>query len=144
MQIKTSIQINASKETIWQILTDFEHYSEWNSFIHSISGEVSIGNRISIELQGMKFKPTVLKFEKNTELKWLGHLGFKGLFDGEHQFLLSDNEDGTVCFEQNENFSGILVKLFSKSLNGKTKQGFERMNKELKTRAENKIFKPST
>ena len=85
----------------------------------------------------MTFKPVVLTFKENTELKWLGHLWFKGLFDGEHKFKLIDNGNGTTKFEQSENFSGILVKLFTKSLDKDTKKGFEQMNKELKLRAEN-------
>ena len=135
-QIRTSISINASKEKIWQILTDFEKYPEWNSFIKSVTGEVKVGNQIQIKLQGMTFKPFVLTFIENSELKWIGHLWFKGLFDGEHTFKLIDNENGTINFEQRENFTGILVKLFTKSLNKDTKNGFERMNKELKLRAE--------
>ena len=135
-QIRTSISINASKEKIWQILTDFEKYPEWNSFIKSVTGEVKVGNQIQIKLQGMTFKPFVLTFIENSELKWIGHLWFKGLFDGEHTFKLIDNENGTINFEQSENFTGILVKLFTKSLNKDTKNGFERMNKELKLRAE--------
>ena len=135
-QIKTSITINASKESIWKILTDFENYPEWNSFIKSVSGDVKVGNQIQIKLQGMTFKPVVLTLNENTELKWLGHFWFKGLFDGEHKFKLTDNGNGTTNFEQSEYFSGILVKLFSKSLDKDTKNGFEQMNKELKLRAE--------
>ena len=135
-QIKTSITINASKEKIWKILTNFENYPEWNSFIKSVTGEVKVGNQIKIKLQGMTFKPIVLTFNENAELKWLGHLWFKGLFDGEHKFKLTDNGNGTTNFEQNENFSGILVKLFAKSLDKDTKYGFEQMNRELKLRAE--------
>jgi hypothetical protein len=138
-QINTSIQINASRETVWQVLTDFKKYAEWNTFIHSITGEVKVGNRIIVKLLNMTFKPTVLVYTKATELKWVGRFGFKGVFDGEHRFHLTENGDGTVHFEQSEIFTGILVKLFSKSLNGKTKQGFEQMNRELKTRAENYI-----
>ena len=134
-QIRTSISINASKEKIWQILTDFEKYPEWNPFIKSVTGEVKVGNQIQIKLQGMTFKPFVLTFIENSELKWIGHLWFKGIFDGEHTFKLIDNENGTINFEQSENFTGILVKLFTKSLNKDTKNGFERMNKELKLRA---------
>ena len=111
---------------------DFEKYPEWNPFIKSVSGEVKVGNRIKIRLQGMTFKPLVLKLEENTEFKWLGHFWIKRLFDGEHRFYLTDNSDGTTNFEQSESFSGILVKMFSKSLDNDTKQGFEQMNKELK------------
>jgi hypothetical protein len=135
-QIKTSITINASREKIWQILMDFEKYPEWNSFIKSVSGDVKVGNQIRIKLQGMTFKPVVLTLNENTELKWLGHLWVKGLFDGEHKFYLTDNGNGTTNFEQSENFKGILVKLFSKSLEKDTKNGFELMNQELKLCAE--------
>ena len=135
-QIKTSIIIEASREKIWGILTDFENYTEWNSFIKSISGELKVRNRIKINVQGMTFKPIVLTLKQNTELKWLGNLWFRGLFDGEHKFYLTDNGNGTTNFEQSENFSGILVKIFTKSLEKETKNGFEKMNKELKLRAE--------
>ncbi|APZ45863.1 polyketide cyclase [Polaribacter reichenbachii] len=134
-QIKTSITINASKEKIWKILTDFENYSEWNSFIKSVTGKVKVGEQIKIKLQGMTFKPVVLIYNKNSELKWLGKLWFKGLFDGEHKFKLTENKNGTTTFEQSENFTGILVKLFSKNLE-KTKKHFEQMNNELKIRSE--------
>ena len=136
-QIKTSITINASKEKVWQILTDFSAYPEWNPFIKSINGEVKVGNRIQIKLPEMTFKPTVLTYTKNTELKWLGHLWFKGLFDGEHKFYISDNGNGTTNFEQSEIFKGVLVKLFSKKLDKDTKKRFQQMNRELKLRAEN-------
>ncbi|MGK0328918.1 SRPBCC family protein [Polaribacter sp.] len=135
-QIKTSIIIEASREKIWGILTDFENYTEWNSFIKSISGELKVRNRIKIKVQGMTFKPIVLTLNQNTELKWLGNLWFRGLFDGEHKFYLTDNGNGTTNFEQSENFSGILVKILTKSLEKETKNGFEKMNKELKLRAE--------
>lgn len=135
-QIKTSITINSNKERIWKILTEFEYYSEWNSFIKSVTGDLKVGKQIKVELQGMTFKPVILTLDKNSELKWIGSLWFKGLFDGEHKFKLIDNGNGTTNFEQSENFSGILVKLFAKSLDNDTKKGFEQMNKELKLRAE--------
>ncbi len=134
--IKTSITINASREKIWKVLTDFENYREWNSFIKSVTGEVKVGNQIEIKRQGMTYKLEIFTFNKNIELKWLGHLWFKGLFDGEHKFKLTDNGNGTTNFEQSENFSGILVKLFAKSLDKDTKNGFEQMNKELKVHVE--------
>ena len=121
---------------MWQVFTNFDDYPQWNSFIKSISGEVEVGKRIQVKLQGMTFKPVVLAFDENTELKWLGHLWFKGLFDGEHKFRLSDHGDGTTHLEHSESFSGILVGLFSKSLDTDVKNGFEKMNQELKLRAE--------
>ena len=104
--------------------------------VKSVTGEVKEGNQIKVKLQGMTFKPVIQKFTKNTEFRWRGHFLFQGLFDGEHRFFLKDNGDGTTKFEHGEKFSGILVNLFSKSLDKDTKQGFIQMNKEIKLRAE--------
>ena len=134
--IKTTIRIHADKDSIWQILTDFDRYPEWNPFINELSGEVKVGNQIMVKLQGMTFKPLVLAFTKNKEFRWLGHLLFKGLFDGEHKFYLTDMGDGTTLFEQSESFKGILVRLFAKRLDKDTKSGFEQMNMALKDIAE--------
>ncbi len=140
-EIKTEIIIHATPEKIWSILTNFSDYPNWNPFIKSIQGEVKTGNRITARIeppdaQGMTFKPTVLSFEKNKKFSWLGHLLFKGLFDGEHTFELFDNGNGTTTFVQSEIFGGILVPLFKKMLDNNTKSGFEVMNSKLKELAE--------
>ncbi len=135
--INTSVTIAATKEKIWNILMDVESYSEWNPFISSVTGKLKEGNKIQVKLQGMTFRPLILTLKENSEFKWLGHFWFKGLFDGTHQFKLIDNGDGTTRFEQNEHFSGILVRLFARTLEKDTKLGFEQMNKALKLRAEN-------
>ena len=136
-EIKTEIAINASPAEVWKILTDFENYPRWNPFIRSVTGPVKVGNKITARIEppeasGMTFKPTVLVFEPNQELRWLGKLLFTGLFDGEHKFELINAGDGTSRFIQSEKFRGILVPLFKKQLNDNTKRGFEAMNKKLK------------
>ncbi len=140
-EINTEIVINSTPEKIWSILTDFEKYPTWNPFIKSITGDVAVGNKITARLEppeasGMTFKPTVLAFEKNNEFRWIGHLLFPGLFDGEHKFELIDNKNGTTTFKQSEKFGGILVPLFKKMLDTNTTNGFNLMNKKLKELAE--------
>ncbi|MDX1828658.1 MAG: SRPBCC domain-containing protein [Lutibacter sp.] len=139
MELKTEIIINAEPSKVWEILTNFEKYPNWNPFIKTLIGDVKIGKPIKIELQGITFKPKVLTFKKEKEFSWLGHLLFKGLFDGEHSFKLIDNKNGTTKFEQSEKFSGILVPLFKKKLTTETKNGFIKMNKQLKIEAEKKL-----
>ena len=140
-EIKTEILINTSPDKVWAILSNFSNYPNWNPFIKSITGDVKVGNKITARIEppdanGMTFKPTVLSFETNKELSWLGSLLFKGLFDGEHRFELIDNKNGTTTFIQRELFNGILVPLFKKMLENNTKRGFEEMNKKLKELAE--------
>lgn len=144
-EITTSIIINASPEEVWNVFTDFENFPEWNPFIHSLEGDVNTGNRIKVKLvlpesKPMTFKPEVLEFEKNRKLVWLGHLLFKGIFDGKHQFELKDNGDGTTLFIQSERFSGILKGMLNLE---KTKHGFESMNEKLKEKVELKVNLPN-
>jgi hypothetical protein len=83
----------------------------------------------------MTFQPTVLKAEVNRELRWLGHLIFPGLFDGEHSFVIEPLDTNRVRFIQREVFRGLLVLLVAGTLD-KTRQGFEAMNRALKIKAE--------
>lgn len=140
-EIKTQIIIQATPQRVWEVLTQFEQYAGWNPFIKSIQGKVQTGEKIIVRLEppgakGMTFKPKVLAFERNKEFKWIGHLFFPGLFDGEHRFELIDNGNGTTTFIQAEKFKGILVRMLSKMLDGSTLNGFKAMNEQLKLEAE--------
>jgi len=95
-----------------------------------------VGEKVKINAGGMKFKPKVLVYKENQEIRWKGKFLVKGLFDGEHSFVIIDNGDGTSTFKQEEIFTGILVGMFKKKLDSDTKNGFEEMNKKLKELAE--------
>ncbi|MEK6493167.1 SRPBCC domain-containing protein [Myroides odoratimimus] len=135
MTIETSITIKATKDAIWQVLMNFSEYPEWNPFILSITGEPIIGKQININLPEMKFKPIVLTNQKEQLFSWKGKLGIKEIFDGHHQFEIQQLDEQHCLFIHREVFSGILVPLFKKKLQTKTRQGFEAMNIALKNRA---------
>jgi hypothetical protein len=138
--IQTEILINTDITKVWDVLMNFDNYPKWNPFITSISGEPKLGSRLTVSIKppggkGMTFKPRVLAFEINKELRWLGHLLFTGFFDGEHKFELIDNGNGTTSFKQSEKFKGIFVGLLNLE---NTQKGFEAMNEKLKEMAERK------
>ena len=141
-QIETEIIINAKPEIVWEILTDFDNYGKWNPFIKSISGMKEEGEQLKVFIQppegkGMTFKPLVLNYQENSEFRWIGKLGIKGIFDGEHYFKLEEISPIQTKFIQGEKFTGILVVLM-RNLVKNTKRGFEIMNKALKKEAEQK------
>ena len=141
MELNTEIQINATPERIWQILTDFASYPLWNPFIRRASGKPEKGEQLEVYLQpegagGMTFRPRVLTAEHGRELRWLGHLLLPGLFDGEHIFIIELLVTGSVRFIQREIITGLLVPLFAHRLDTETRRGFEDMNHALKLRAE--------
>lgn len=139
-ELRTSIEIDATPERVWEILTDFDSYPDWNPFIRSARGKAETGTKLENRLEppggrAMTFKPTVLVAEPVRELRWLGRLLLPGVFDGEHIFRIEPLEGGRTRFVQAERFSGVLVPLFGKTLE-RTRRGFEAMNEALKQRAE--------
>jgi hypothetical protein len=140
-ELKTTIEINATPAKVWQVLMNFEKYPEWNPFIKSIRGEAKVGNKITVRIDPpgqrvMTFKPILLKVDKNKQLRWIGHLLFPGIFDGEHIFSIDSLDNSKVHFRQEEKFTGILVPIFWKSLYQHTRIGFIEMNQALKEIAE--------
>lgn len=120
---------------------DFESYPRWNPFVRSIDGEPAVGSTLDVEIRpeggfGMKLKPKVVAFEPERRFAWMGNLGFKGIFDGRHEFAIEDRAAQGIRFLHREEFSGILVPLLWPLLRSGTKRGFEQMNKALKLRSE--------
>jgi hypothetical protein len=141
-ELITTIEINATPEKIWKVLVDFEKYHEWNPFIKHIRGDAEVGKKIEAKIhppgqRDMIFKPILLKVDKNKELRWIGHLLFPGIFDGEHIFLIEKLDKSRILFRHEEKFSGILVPILWKSLYQHTRVGFIEMNQALKKRVEN-------
>ncbi|MGE8531298.1 SRPBCC domain-containing protein [Acinetobacter guillouiae] len=141
-EITTEILINAPIDIVWKTLTNFEDYKNWNPFIIDVSGEIHKGGKINVTIQNdatskMSFKAVVLENQKNKQFSWRGKLLVKGVFDGEHKFRLEQITPVQTRLIHSEAFSGILVKLFLKNLQTKTKPGFQRMNNALKVRLEN-------
>ena len=140
-ELHSEIEINAPAERVWQVLMDFDQFPEWNPFIRSISGEAREGAQLTARLEppggmGMTFRPTVLRAAPGQEFRWIGRLGVRGLFDGEHIFTIEPLGPDRVRFVQREQFTGVLVPLLMGSLDGPTAQGFAQMNQALKARAE--------
>jgi hypothetical protein len=140
-ELYSEIEIAATAERVWRVLTDFPSYPQWNPFIRRIRGEPKTGERLEVRLEppgarGMTFRPKLLNAEANHELRWLGHLFVPGLFDGEHSLTIEPLGESCVRFVQSEEFRGLLVPLLARSLDDNTQRGFEEMNHALKERAE--------
>ena len=51
IHISTEIDINAPVQHVWDIIADFNSYSDWNPLIRSISGEQRTGSILNISVQ---------------------------------------------------------------------------------------------
>jgi hypothetical protein len=129
--IHTEIGILAPAERVWGILIDTDRWAEWNPFA-KMTGRVAPGERIAVTLtppgkSAMTLKPTVVKLEPGREFRWLGHLGMRGVFDGEHGFRITPEDVGRCRFEHFETFTGILSTPVMWMVGDATRQGFEAM-----------------
>lgn len=139
-EITTSINIDASPDRVWAVLTDNKELRRWSSFVRSIDGKFNEGERLIVVLtpKGERqfiLRPRVLVAVPGRELRWLGHFGIRGLFDGEHRFVLSQLGIGQTRLEHAERFKGILLPFLTSMLND-TAIAFERFNRELRQAAE--------
>lgn len=141
VSISTEIEIAASTDRVWRVLTDFPSVPSWNPFIREITGEPREGGRLLVRIappgkSPMTFKPTVLVADPGRELRWLGRVFLPGVFDGEHWFRLTPLAADRTLFGQGENFSGVLPRFMGRAFLGPTRQGFEAMNRALKRQVE--------
>jgi hypothetical protein len=140
-QLRAEINIDAGPDRVWQVLTDFDRYSEWNPFMTEAHGTAAARQRLTIRMQptvgrAMTFRPTVLEAVPGRRLRWLGRLFVPGLFDGEHNFTIEPLDEDRVRLIQQEDFRGLLVPVLSRWLDRGTLPAFEQMNRALKRRAE--------
>jgi hypothetical protein len=143
LTLHTEIEIAAPPATVWAILTDFPNQPSWNPSIVSIEAEGPLAPGTRLRFVGrrndrgatMRFRPTVLAAEAGRELRWLGRLGVRGVFDGEHVFRLEPLPDSRTRFVQEEHFRGVLVPFLRRMLERDTRREFEATNAALAERA---------
>ncbi len=140
-EIRTEIEIAASTNKVWGILTDLENWKEWNPVVGAASGNTSLGARLDITMccedgkDGPKYSPTIIDFEEPKVFRWRATITAGFLFTNDKIFELIETEDGTRVIHT-EAFSGILVPLFWGKLNEGILPMLKTMNDALKIEAE--------
>lgn len=144
-EVHAEIDIEASPEVVWEVLTDFARFPDWNPFIRSIRGEPHAGAtlEVTVEPPGQAprvFRTRVTHADRAGELTWVGRLPVPGLLEGEHSFVLAPHRNGSgTRFIQHENFSGVLVGFVSDA-ESYVREGFTAMNAALKAEAERRAL----
>lgn len=139
--VHTEIDIDAPAHIVWEILADFDRVAEWNDFIRHIEGGSEGGERLVVEIwladrKPMTFKPTLLAYEPERELRWRGRLLLPRIADGEHRFAIEKLSDDRVRFTHSETFRGLLIPLIFGGMKDDLHASFQHFNESLKARAE--------
>ena len=127
-EIHTQIDINAPIERVWEVLTDWPAYIEWNPWIQFLSGELKVGARLEarITLAGrlITLKPQVTRVQPGEAFSWLGHTIFVGVFDGEHSFELKALDAHRTRFVHSERFGGLAARFLLWRIGDVTEKGW--------------------
>lgn len=133
--------MGATPEKVWEVLTDFDRWAEWNPSIPSIEGEPSIGSTVALTLAmpgrpAAKVKAKLTQVDPGRCLAWDGNIGSDRLFAGHREFLIEPQGGGTVHFTHIERVSGLLFPLFRVVMGDAIRRHHEDLNDAVKKRAE--------
>ncbi len=141
MRVDTWIDISASRERVWEVLSDLASYPDWNPMIRHATGELKPGRRLTLHFQPegsrrRRFRPRLIVVDEPGELRWLGSPRLPGLVDSEHYFILGENPGGSTRLQHGTVFYGLLAPFLERWVEGSTRVPFESMNSALRSRAE--------
>ena len=134
--LQTSITIEASPQTVWAILEDFDRYPEWNSIVPEIRGLAVVGETLSARLAlentpPHDFSPVLTAVTGARELRWKTVMAGEEELVAEHYFLLSPTVDGGTCLEHCESFAGSIAEAIWPHMDTVGRSSLERMNRAL-------------
>lgn len=129
------IEINASPEAVWKVLTNVQAFPEWEPNVTKVEGEADLGNKITVhtKFSDRAFPVTVSEFVPNSRMVWSSGMPF-GLFKGARTFILTTVGDG-VKVKTREEFAGLLLPIFKGQI-GDLQPTFDAFVEALKTKVE--------
>jgi hypothetical protein len=144
VELKTQIEINAPVARVWDVLTNFAAYPEWNPFIVEWKGRVTTGATVSFRFQFIRGVPiwtkaNILRLEPGRELRWAAHVLTPRLFNGERRIELTPMGQSKTLLQHAEVFAGLaavapLIQLLVRL--GWMSAPYRAMNSALKKRVE--------
>jgi hypothetical protein len=135
IEYRVSINVRATREKIWDLLTNAADFPRWNSTVTSIRGSIAQGHKLELRvpISERTFSPKVTELVPAKRMVWSD--GFAPMFKGERTFTLTSREDGTTDFEMVETFSGVMLPMIKGSLPD-FGPVFDQYARDLKTEAE--------
>jgi hypothetical protein len=130
----TSIQINATPQAVWTILTDASLYPSLDPSIAKVDGKIEPDGRVTVHANGRAFALRVVEFVPNERMEWSGGMPL-GLFTGLRTYEVTPTADRRVEFSMREEFSGLLAAMFTRSMPD-LQPSFDTFARNVKRRAE--------
>jgi uncharacterized protein YndB with AHSA1/START domain len=134
---RREVEIAAPPEVVWDVLTRFEEWPQWNREVKSMSfdGPVAPGSEFRWKAGPGTIVSTLEQVEPPRLISWRGRtMSIKAM----HEWHLEPRDGGTSV-QTEETFSGLLARLFrgqlQKTLDKSLKEGLEHLKGEAERRA---------
>ncbi len=143
-KVFTEIEINATPEQVWGVLTDWKKLPEWSSALQGISTETMKKGDVSkayfknpITGKNLEFEHEIVDYEEGVKFGWSGKV--VGDVNDHHIYSVEGTEHGTTMFRQEDGMhsdknshSSFMNFMMKHSL----VSAYKKFNKELKNRVE--------
>ncbi|MBX2963321.1 MAG: SRPBCC domain-containing protein [Cyclobacteriaceae bacterium] len=138
--IYTEIVIDAPKERVWTVLTDFNNIAQWSTTLQNLEGNLSNGSKTIVDyiFKGKlrKIKHTMVEFENGTQFGWSDTI--IPFVKDYHLFRVEDLKDGRTKFIQKDEVKGFFAFLVANMLMNEMSKTYPEFNQLLKYTVENK------
>jgi hypothetical protein len=133
----TEIEISAPRQAVWQALFYKENWKYWNTFLYDCDPTQSFepGREVLLALRRVpgeettEFQPVITLIQPEICLRWVSTIPG---FQIEQVFQLLETSPGQTKYVHQENFSGVLTRVFFPFIRQDEQQGIRRMAWELK------------
>ncbi len=132
----TSVEIDiaASPESIWKLLTNAESFPSWNSTIIELIGRIAVGETIVLRstlAPDRRFKLKIKEFDPNRRLVWGDAMGTR-------IFTITPQSNVVTRFSMSETIGGPIFPLFARMI-PPFDDSFNQFAADLKNAAEERI-----
>src|SRR6185436_6074872 len=138
---QTSFEINAPATRVWEVLTDFGSYPQWNPQIPWASGSIEEGAQIHLRLAlpgrpALELSATIEEARAGELLTWRGHVGAPWFFEGYRKFEIQSIGATRVRVTHVEDVHGLAAPVFAVVMGGPIARNQQTLNDALRARAE--------
>lgn len=140
VELRSEVEIAAPAIIVWQVLTNFAAYSEWNPLIVEAQGEAGEGCVVNttVNLPGyreQKVRRRITKLVQQQELWWAATQLMRAVAFDEQFFVLNILDEFKVRLRIGQNISGMLAPKSPADLS-RISQSINLLNQAIKRRAE--------
>jgi uncharacterized protein YndB with AHSA1/START domain len=139
-KVFTEIEIAATQDQVWSVLTDFDKIPEWSNSFQGLKGDFRDGGQATAYFKSpmgnkiMEFQHTLTYFKDGESFGWSDPF-MLGMKDN-HKYQLKTLDNGNTLFTQTDVLKGGASFLVGGIMASSMKKAYNEFNQQLKERVE--------